>query len=59
MFSSKKSKLMWHKIKNKKTLVLHLSNIYELSYLKNFEYALKNKIVLKVYIFSVKIELFK
>jgi hypothetical protein len=33
MFSSKKSKLMWHKIKNKKTLVLHLSNIYELTYL--------------------------
>jgi hypothetical protein len=33
MFSSKKSKLMWHKIKNKKTLVLHLSNIYKLTYL--------------------------
>jgi hypothetical protein len=30
MFSPKKSKLMWYKIKNKKTLVLHLSNIYKL-----------------------------
>jgi hypothetical protein len=41
MFSSKKSKLMWHKIKNKKTLVLHLSNIFKLTYLKSFENAQK------------------
>jgi hypothetical protein len=40
MFSSEKFKLMWHKIKNK-TLVLHLSNIYKLTYLINFENALK------------------
>jgi hypothetical protein len=33
MFLSKKSKLMWHKIKNKKKLVLHLDNIYKLTYL--------------------------
>jgi hypothetical protein len=43
MFSSKKSKLIWHKIKNKKTLVLHLSNIYKLTNLKNFENALKKE----------------
>jgi hypothetical protein len=41
MFSSKKSKLMWHKIKNKKTLVLYLDTIYKLAYLKNLENALK------------------
>jgi hypothetical protein len=31
MCSSKKSKLTWHKIKNKKTLVLYLSTIYKLT----------------------------
>jgi hypothetical protein len=43
MFSSKKAKLVWQKIKNKITLVLYLSNIYELMFLKNFKYILKIK----------------
>jgi hypothetical protein len=41
MFLSKKFKLMWYKMMDKKTLVLHLSIIYELKYLKNFKYTLK------------------
>jgi hypothetical protein len=32
---------MWHNIKNKKTLVLHLDNHYKLTYLKNIENAFK------------------
>jgi hypothetical protein len=53
MFSSKKSKLMGHKIKNKKTLVLHLDNIYKLAYLKNIENALKKYNCAEGTIFSV------
>jgi hypothetical protein len=57
MFSSKKSKLIWYKVKNKETLVLYLSNIYKLKYLKNFEYTLKKLIVSKAHIYCINIEL--
>jgi hypothetical protein len=50
---------MWHKIKNKKTLVLYLTNFLKTEVFEELQVLFeKNKIVLKTHIFNIKRELF-